>query len=426
MRPAEALRRHLAQGSTGSLVTELAGEERVAVYVMQGEILAAESPSDGIDLVQRLVARETVTRDQGRLLLERLVTAAQVGDVLFGTIPDDIVMDLYGQRFRENLCRFLLGSSSVEFSNMESIQVENVQVGHDSQELLDGLAARVERVRALLAQLDLVVLEPGDVAASDKSQACVAAVLQGPARLKHVLEASPYEATRALDLVVEMLDAGVLRRSDVGSADLPIDEDGPSVVDNGELAMFADREGCSRRSGDGQFTVSRDLLDTVDLSDMELVRAELETDEIFIEMEEGTGDEEGVSLSFGSPTLTNEEAIRKIAVTSEVLREIASALDEEQGPGSGQASVQLLVESAPSELAFLFAKLESQRDGGLDLERLLVNLDERPESERRPQLNRAMNDLIERGFTHCMERISEERLEAMLERIAGYQKRLGL
>jgi hypothetical protein len=195
------------------------------------------------------------------------------------------------------------------------------------------------------------------------------------------------------------------------------------------MAMFADHDFVRGRGGEGIFTVDRELLDTVDLSGLELIGPGERDEELLLEMEDGDEVEAAggaVSLRFGSPPLTSEEAITKIEVTNEVLRQLALALDDEHGSGSGQASVQLLVESAGTEYAPLFARVEAGRDGCLSTERVLANIGTRPEGERRRLLNRAMKDLVERGFTMAVERVSEARFETVLERIAGYQHRLGL
>ena len=469
MRPADALRRHMEMGSTGSLTVERPGDSDIAIYLMQGEILAAEATDDGPQLVRRLVNGGHVSADLGQSLLARLANAAQVGDVLFGTVPDDVVMDLYGRRFRQNLVDFLLAEGDSEFASCEDIHVENVQVGHDSYELLEQLDAALARVGRLLPPATPLLLV-GDEPPLSNFQIMLLESLPVDGSLDAMLDASPREPVETMLEVLALLDQGSLLLDGEENVELlqaPDEEitadheepDGdielmaePMVVDDDELmaeptvvddislldqpplderdiAVFADNDFSRGRSGDGIFSVSRELLDTVDLSGLALLGPGESDDELLLEMEDGDEIEAAggaVSLRFGSPPLTHEEAITKIEVTNEVLRQLAQALDDEHGSGSGQASVQLLLESSGSAFASLFAGVDASRDGALDTMRVLGNIDKRPESERRRSLNRAMRDLVERGFTLAVERVSEGRFELLLERIAGYQHRLGL
>ncbi len=448
MRPSEALRHHMELGSTGALSIVDTDGAYISVFLMQGEILSAESVWDGAGLVKRLVNGHHVSSEKGVELVRRLGHAAQVGDVLFGTVPDDVVMELYACRFQENLARFMLSDAVPEFVEKESIHVENVQVGHDSYELLSQLGAILERVRYLM-QPDLsILLSLGEEPPATAQQARLLEALPSSGVVADWVEVSPFEPIFTLVCIEELLELGALEEfsslddlsdktekipvvEDSPTPAEPVEEpmvvDGPVIVDE-EMTMFADNEFARGRSGDGQFTVSRDLLDTVDLSGLSLLDHEPPEDELILEMEEGDQDavSGAVTLSFGSPPLTSEEAITKIEVTNEVLRQICLALDEELGSGTGQASIQLLVESARTDFVPLFDRLEAARDGALRTERMILNIEKRPDQERRRLLNRAMRDIIERGFTLAVERISEERFEDMLEGIAGYQMRLGL
>jgi hypothetical protein len=459
MRPADALRRHMEMGSTGSLTVSPDDASTISVYLMQGEILAAEAADDGPQLVRRLVNAGHVSREQAQSLLARLSNAPQVGDVLFGAVPDDVVMDLYGRRFRQNLVDFLLAEGESEFVTKEDIHVENVQVGHDSHELLEQLDATLERILPLLPPAEPVLVR-GEAPPVSELQGELLERMPGDGSLMGLLDSSPREPVETLVELVALIEQGSLGlldeppapvpAVDVEEDELPLefteeitddhDEVGEPVVvddlslfedaevDEGAMAMFADHDH-SRGRGDGVFTVSRDLLDTVDLSGLSLLGPDEVDDEQLLEMEDGDEIEAAggaVSLRFGSPPLTHEEAITKIQVTNEVLRQLSLALDDEHGSGSGQASVQLLIESSGTFFASLFKGVDAGRDGTMPLERLLANIDQRPESERRRTLNRAMKDLVERGFTMAVERVSEERFEELLERIAGFQGRMGL
>ncbi len=491
MRPADALRHEMEMGSTGSLTVHLQERADISIYLMQGEILAAEAEDDGPQLVRRLVNGGFVTAELGQTLLARLSNTSQVGDVLFGTVPDDVVMELYGRRFRQNLVDFVLSEGDCEFAIKEDIHVENVQVGHDSYELLEELDQLIASIGPLLPPADPCLLT-GDEPPTSALQNQLLEALPPQGTLQDLVDGSPRESAETLCEVLALLEQGSLRlESDepvvveeptealeagddvvvaaddsddeaveageevVLAADDPEDDleigdesqydDAPEeaafpvvedlepgdapVVDEHDMAMFADHDTHRGRGGDGIFTVSQDLLDTVDLSGVSLLGPDVYDEEELLEMEDGDDVEAAggaVSLRFGSPPLSSEEAITKIEVTNEVLRQLSVALDDEHGSGSGQAAVQLLVESSGTDFAALFVGVDACREGAMDTQRILLNIDKRPEGERRRLLNRAMRDMVERGFTMAVERISEERFEALLERIAGYQHRLGL
>jgi len=456
----------MEMGSTGSLTVAPDGAATISVYLMQGEILAAEAIDDGAQLVRRLVNSGHITAEQGQSMLARLANVVQVGDVLFGTIPDDVVMELYGRRFRQNLVDFLLAEGTTEFTAREDIHVENVQVGHDSYELVEQLGAAIQAVGELLNPADQVLVlgeEPPGSALQGELLEC----MPTDGALGALLDASPREPLETLVELQRMLEQGsLLLQGELpleatesvpveavaadGDPELATDEheelssevcmDEPIVVDDmamldepevddSAMAMFADHDFSRGRGGDGLFSVSRELLDTVDLSGVDLIEPGESDDELLLEMEDGDEVEAAggaVSLRFGSPPLTSEEAITKIEVTNEVLRQLASALDDEHGSGSGQAAVQLLVESSGALFASLFVGVDAGRQGVMDTQQIINNVFERPETERRRILNKAMKDLIERGFTLAVERVSEERFEALLEQIAGYQGRMGL
>jgi hypothetical protein len=64
--------------------------------------------------------------------------------------------------------------------------------------------------------------------------------------------------------------------------------------------------------------------------------------------------------------------------------------------------------------------------GQLPIEGVLKNLRRRPASEHRRLLNRGLSDIIERTLSMASEELDEAGLDALLEKIAGYQQRLGL
>jgi hypothetical protein len=131
-----------------------------------------------------------------------------------------------------------------------------------------------------------------------------------------------------------------------------------------------------------------------------------------------------VALNFGAPRLEDGEARQKLAVANEVVGQVAMSLDRHAGPGSGQVSVQLLLDGAPLAFAPLFHGVEVARNGRFDLEAAMRNLGRRPDAERRSLLDRGLMDLIERALSSAAAGLSEAELDEVLAAIAGYQARL--
>ncbi|MBM4393132.1 MAG: hypothetical protein FJ090_18565, partial [Deltaproteobacteria bacterium] len=218
------------------------------------------------------------------------------------------------------------------------------------------------------------------------------------------------------------------------ASDEPIEE----AVD--DLAAFADYD-TSRAGGD--FISDTHLLDRVELFPVGFIDAPTREPsappappspparEIFIEMEDAENASKAdlvaaVSLNFAGPKLDDEEARAKIAVLNEVLDALVATLDAQHGAGHGQSRAQLLVECTPGAFAALFKGVEVDSHGLVPVEGVLKNLRRRPASEHRRLLNRGLNDLFERALSLASEELDDKPLDAMLEKIAGYQQRLGL
>lgn len=221
-------------------------------------------------------------------------------------------------------------------------------------------------------------------------------------------------------------------------------------VDDDEMAMFQDHDRF-RGGGQGQFTLSKQLLDHVDLNEGGPESGNLpppvefpagfgapEPEPVFAE----DGDDDGllamgdaesasltdadkvVALNFSAPRLELSELDRKLRVATEVLGRISTALDDKLGPGAGQASVQLLLDGAPSAYAVVFQGLEARLDGTFDVSAAARNIKRRPEGEHRRLIDNGTMDLIERGLSYAVAELDDQAMDALLEGIAGYQQRL--
>lgn len=440
--PRRTLLGHLDAGQTGC-ISAASAAGNYHIYVMMGEVLAAHCEHDGsriIELLQNAGGLPQSTIDGLRAAMNGTVPGFEL---LFEAVPEDVIMELLFERFRENVFQYLTAGRVIEFAPMETVFTENIQVGHDSRMLLDELTRVHAAVAGLLAD-DMLALAPGPREPESADQRRMRALVVEPVPLDDVLRRAPFEGSRALALVAGMIDEGMLLL--VRTAPLPPDEpeesteDAPTPsaaqvvrgapnpaarmlppIEDDELVAFQDYD--TLRTG-GDF--SGTTLDRVEVVDRPLLAASTET---LIEMEDAENAGPGsraISLNFSGPKLQEDDALNKLGVVNEVLATICEAIGAVEGAGAGPARVQLLIEGMSGPLVSLFKNVEVEPGGTLPVDVILRNLRKRPVAEHRRLLNRGLADLIERALSMAFEALDEAALEVMLERIAGYQQRLGI
>lgn len=500
-----SLRESLNKGLTGCLSNHDGDPFRV--FLMQGDILAAHGPDDGIWIVRRLVNNGAITEGQGRQVIFYLGQGYRLEELLLDQVPDQLFLDLLGERFRQNLLDFSFLKGPLHFEKMDAIFVDNIQVGHDSLALLDEVEALRARIAPLRRRIDAARLRPGTSRPRSRREARLLDLCQGTTRLEDLLVTSPYEEGPTLDLIQHMLEHGALEDPAPAPAPAPVPpppappmmsetESYDSVLPDSHTSAFDDWDDYSdlrrkqapetatappqpepeeeeeaddpffsissdtaahnplgydaeefedagmgffedndylRGGGQGQFTVSKDLLDRVDLS-TPLVESKTPEDRALGEMIE-LGDAENMddseraaahSLSFGPPPIEVMEQRRKVSVCNEVLVELTSALDGTHGSGTGRAFIQLLLDGTPHQYAILFMGVDIDGAGRVDIDQVVRNLAKRPASERRRVLNLGALDLINRALSAGAEELDDDSMDTLLERIAGYQMRIGL
>lgn len=189
------------------------------------------------------------------------------------------------------------------------------------------------------------------------------------------------------------------------------------AVDDDELDFFEDHDYAGRGGageGGGKFSTDTHNLDKVSLDPEPAAPTEA------IEVDEAP------ASRFGAPGLSETDALAKIEVINDVLRNVVAAFDENDGAGRGREVVQLLVEGSPNRYSALFSTLEIPDSGQLPPDELIANLQARPPSEQRLLLNQALSDLIERALSTVADELPEDVIDAVLEKSAGYRGRLGL
>ncbi len=428
--PIDALLKHMDTGATGVLSVDLP-DSPVRIHLSDGEIVAATSDDDASDILHRLVHAGVLGTDDLVGMEVALADGASMSGLLSGSVPHDAVLAHYTARFEENLARFLLARTSARFEARAAELAGFPRLGPDPSDLVLRVRSIAERGRDLLETAATRRLGPGSVAASPGDAGLLALVGDGVV-VRDVLACSPEQpvATAArLQGLVEREVLAILEDAApepvVGPTPEALD---PTLVEPSVEERFSIDPG--RPAGLGEFVVEKHLLDYVDLETGAAERPPDPEDDVILEMEDGEGTRAArsgaVTLALGGPMLSPEEALRKAEVTNEVLRAVAAEFQETEGSGAGWARIQAVLQGAPTRYQALFRGVVAHRDGSMDAEMFVQNLQKRPDGERRRTANGALQDLVDRSLTLAAECIEGPRLDGMLDRIAGFQKRLGL
>ncbi|MCB9794381.1 MAG: DUF4388 domain-containing protein [Alphaproteobacteria bacterium] len=460
----DELLHHLDANATGCLSVVSPGGQ-LRLYLMNGEILAAQSPEDDLQLLRRVVVANLVQRTDASDLMQRShEEEVPVGELLFDLLNEETVADLLFERFKENVGVWIASDSSSEFEPLDAIFLTDIHTRHDSRELLGQLEVMLARTEHLRAATGFqTVLSRGPSEPANAEQKALAAVVSPPRSLSQIVRASPFEELHTLNLIALMLDAKALKVYDpteeptvagdtpdqrtesiphgAGEPEVEVDEeegeDGlglrvgfhedmlneeDSEAFGHELALFADNDQFRGGSENEDREFTHIGGDVVDLTAN--VGATEPPSPVREELPPTPG---AVQMKYSGPMLSSADALRKIEVANEVLRALSQAFDEEKGVGSGPSQVQLLLDGSPAEYSDLFRSVDAAKDGTASPEPLLANLKRRMQSEHRHVLNRALGDLIERAMNVAADSLEEDdAIEAVMEQYLGYRQRLGL
>lgn len=417
----------LEAGWTGRISARLPAGRSVDVYLMLGEILAAHASDDREHFLRLLQNRGAVEDARIEALRKSNPTSNSITEELFALVPEDAVIEILFERFRENLLQCLHFTTDPELEDLDLVLVDNLQVGHDSHALVEELGQDTAST-AVLRNQPTLVLAHGSGPATDSRHRTLTALCRAPMPIEELLARSPWEGTRTLALVAELLAS----RGLIAPGAVPARPPTPVELPD-EMAAFQDYD---RDREGGEFSSSG-----ADLERVEVVSAPapavppLAATPTVLETPLEMGDAENatraelaaaVSLNFAGPKMGEDETRRKLDVVNEVFVALVTALDAVHGHGRGQSRVQLLLEATPGAFAALFKAVEADRSGRVQVETVLKNLRKRPASEHRRLLNRGLQDVIERSLSVASEELSDVQLDAFLEHIVGYQQRLGL
>ncbi len=407
----DAIRSLMTAERTGCLRVYVPGRGEALIYLLDGDVIAAATQDDASSLLGRLTARGRVPVEVATRLKESVPFTMQALETAVDSVQ---VGRLMAGRFRDNLIFFLFDGGRFEFSDMETVRIPHIQMGHDSAGLLRELEVVHGRIAPLMNVQRVRKIASGEQTPGSPQQRHIQALCAAGVRLDKLVEASPFFPAQTLVLVAQMLDrqslvASVLEVEDgprQGAVDHAIEmaraeaERRSSARDAG-LTAFADHERSGRGPGKGEF---RGASDRVDL-EPEPVRTP--------------------GLRTRAPSLNSKEIVRRIGVCNEVLQAFVDTWDDQHGSGEGRRAAQLILDTAPGSCSALFERAMVDGRGRIGAARILANVERRPEAQRRELVRRGLADLIDRTLARGADGLDEHHLDRMLTRVAGYRQRLG-
>lgn len=432
-RAIDVVRARMAAGETGCWTVHVPGRGQCMVYVMEGELIATDTAADASAVFDRLLARGRLSMADAQRVRDGLGPAPMRFEHFEKLADSALVGRLMGGRFRDNLVFHLFDAGRFSFESRQTIRVPHLQVGHDSAGLLRELEVVHQRVRPWMDVQRERMISWGDHSPGSPQQRHIQALCSAGLRLDQLVQASPFFPSQTLVLVAQMVEAGSLlsaevaneegprlgavshairtaaaekaRRKEASAAREGADVSVTPMTPSSDLAAFEDNERASRGQGKGAFTGDLDRVDLGRSGDPPAAK------------------QPGLRLS--APTLSSADIVSRIGVCNEVLSAMVVAWNDQYGAGEGRRMAQLLLDGAPMDYMPLFRSASVDAKGRMGASSILKNLERRPESERRDLVTQGLADLIDRTLSRCAEGLDPQRLDQMLQQVAGYRQRLG-
>jgi hypothetical protein len=458
----------------------------VRVFLLGGDIVAAESDDDAERYARLLLRHRLATEERVAVVLEEAGDDVVFG-LLFDGVPDAAAERILAERFHEGLCRFVGSKDQPDFTASRSVFADNLQLGHDPDILLETSCAMWDTASALNSR---AVIVRGPMPPADPQHRMVLATLGYAAlTVEELLEELPLESVAARACLLDMLQVGTVMVPPDDDDEMMVEDAATDAVpreygghhsleeiplDELQAAMDSDLDlapgeefdteapipldqlpalevdedvSDAPTEAEGEATSVRDWLDTsVEMDDLEAFddhdydrggdnEGEFSTDSHNLDKvevaalgsptPEPSAGNEAPTSRFSGPVLSEAEAIEKVAVANDVLQQLASAFDSAEGSGRGRAMLQLLIDGSPARYAAVLMDLKVGRNGEVSDRILLANLAGRPSTEHRQLLNQTLVDLIDRALSAAADQLPEEGLDEVLESVAGYRQRLG-
>jgi hypothetical protein len=218
---ARSLLARVESRSTGKL-TVGAGAAEIAVFLLDGDVVAATAADDDRDVVRMLLALGEIDEATAARITVRLDEGGDAFQGLLGV--GDILDHVLAERFRQNLADYLASPSAPRFLDQRALFVTNIQMGHDTRRLIDELCLQCDISRAISSDM-LVVRGRADPGADPQRRRIADSVGPSPLTVASVLDGLAVEPLRARFLVGELLATGVLLPSVSASAETEVEVD---------------------------------------------------------------------------------------------------------------------------------------------------------------------------------------------------------
>lgn len=226
----KSLRDHIERAVTGKL-TVGRGRSTVSVYLRNGGLIGAESTSDASRLIRRLQVDRALSEERA----SELLLASQDGESIFGPLFEEVdgaALDTALQdRFRDALADWLAADSEPTFTSMAAVFIDNMQMGVNSEAVLDEALGWIE------AALELDVrgtLSAGTGMPRGKSELMVRALLRGPTVVGELVDLLPLEPWQARAVTAGMVGRGALRFEEPEPEPEPTPEPEPVLAPDAE------------------------------------------------------------------------------------------------------------------------------------------------------------------------------------------------
>lgn len=229
---------HLLDGhAVGRLVVESSGVE-ISLYLMAGQVLAAQSESDDHHLLRRLVASGYLSPGQVKHLT-KLANGASIRETLWDVLDIRVCEQLAFDRLRENIAAFLVGQGDATFEPMSALFVGHLHLLHDTRAMVGDLEVLISRAMALRTATGMSTLVSPGPKPKRKDYHKIWKLLGPDTTVGQVIQASPLEELGTLDALVELMDGGHL----VAKAVAPAEDVDPEELQQEIEAAPATRAG---------------------------------------------------------------------------------------------------------------------------------------------------------------------------------------
>lgn len=193
-------------GATARLSVDTASST-VSVYLWSGKVVAAESEDDAQHYGRILLRQRLASSERVETILQE-ADAIHAFGLLFTEVPDAAARRILVERFYQCLCEYVASDASPAEAELGAVFVDNLQLGHDTKELVGISCAMADTASKLQPHASLV---RGPRPPATPLQRVVLTVLgSGSRTVGELLDDLPLESVAGRACLLEMLESGSL------------------------------------------------------------------------------------------------------------------------------------------------------------------------------------------------------------------------